>query len=262
MTSRLLLAIDQGNTNTVFAIFRDDNLLGQWRIATKTDRTADEFAVWLHQLLELDGIDGGKIEDAIIASVTPQALFDLKTLCRKHFGCDPVVVGENAELGIPLRIDDPREAGADRVVNAVGAFVTFGGPLVVIDFGTATTFDVIDQDGGFAGGVFAPGINLALDAMHRISARLPRIGVEKPGKVIGTNTVACMQSGVYWGYVSLIEGVVQRVRAEYGKPMRVVATGGLAPMFDAATDAIDEIDPDVTVRGLLEVWRRSRARDA
>ena len=143
------------------------------------------------------------------------------------------------------------------MVNAVGAFSRFGGPLIVIDFGTATTFDVIDEDGGFAGGVFAPGIHLALDAMHRISARLPRIGVDKPETVIGNNTVSCMQSGVYWGYVSLIEGVVRRMREEYGKPMRVVATGGLAPLFDAATDTIDDIDPEITVRGLLEVWRHS-----
>ncbi len=258
MSGTLLLAIDQGNTNTVFAVFRENGLIGQWRIATETGRTADEYAVWLRQLLDGDGIDVGELGDAIIASVTPQALFDLKTLCREHCGREPVVVGETATLGIPLRIDDPREAGADRLVNAVGAFVRFGGPLVVIDFGTATTFDVIDEDGGFAGGVFAPGVNLALDAMHRISARLPRIGIEKPGGVIGTDTVSCMQSGVYWGYVSLIEGVVRRIRGEYGKPMRTIATGGLAPLFDAATDAIDGFDPDITVRGLLEVWRRSR----
>jgi len=254
----LLLAIDQGNTNTVFAVFDGDELRGQWRIGTRTDRTGDEYAVWLHQLMALDGLDSARVEDAVISSVVPQALFDLKTLCRKHYETEPVVVGENATLGIPLRIDSPAEAGADRVVNAIGAHMRFGGPLIVIDFGTATTFDVVDEDGGFSGGVFAPGINLALDAMHRISARLPRIGVARPQKIIGTNTVACMQSGVYWGYVSLIEGVVSRMKVEYGKPMQVIATGGLAPMFDAATPAIDTFDPDITVRGLREVWRRSR----
>lgn len=258
MSAPLLLAIDQGNTNTIFAIFEDDTLVGQWRIATRTERTADEYAVWLHQLLALGGIDSSKIADAVVASVVPRALFDLKVLCRKHFNCDPLVVGEGAQLGIPLRIDDPGEAGADRLVNAVGAFIRFGGPLIVIDFGTATTFDVIDEDGGFAGGVFAPGIDLALDAMHRISAKLPHIGVARPARVIGTNTVACMQSGAYWGYVSLIEGVVRRIRAEYGKPMQTVATGGLAPLFEAASDVIDSFDPDITVRGLCEVWRRSR----
>ena len=258
MSGPLLLAIDQGNTNTVFAVFREGVPIGRWRIATRTDRTTDEYAVLLRQLLSGDAIDADGISDAIIASVTPQALFDLKTLCRERCGREPLVVGETATLGIPLRIDDPREAGADRLVNAVGAFVRFGGPLVVIDFGTATTFDVIDEDGGFAGGVFAPGVNLALDAMHRISARLPRIGIEKPGSVIGANTVSCMQSGVYWGYVSLIEGIVRRIRGEYGKPMQAIATGGLAPLFDAATDAIDDFDPDITVRGLHEIWRRSR----
>ena len=258
----LLLAIDQGNTNTVFAVFDGENLLGQWRIGTRTDRTGDEYAVWLHQLLALNNVDSKQVSAAIISSVVPQALFDLKTLCRKHFHCDPIVVGENATLGIPLRIDSPAEAGADRVVNAVGAYIRFGGPLIVIDFGTATAFDVVDADGGFSGGVFASGINLALDAMHRISARLPRIGITKPEKVIGTSTVACMQSGVYWGYVSLIEGVVARIKKEYDQPMRVIATGGLAPLFDAATDAIDTFDPDITVRGLYEVWRRSTATES
>ncbi len=258
MTQPLLLAIDQGNTNTVFAVFLGEGLLGQWRVATKTERTADEYAVWLRQLLEMDGINANHIRDAVISSVVPQTLYDLKTLCRKHYDLEPLVVSEGATLGIPLRIDDPSEAGADRLVNAVGAYVKFGGPLIVIDFGTATTFDVVDTDGGFAGGVFAPGINLALDAMHRISARLPRIGVQRPDRVVGTNTVACMQSGVYWGYVSLIEGVVSRIRSEYGKPMEVVATGGLAPLFNAATDVIDDFDPDITVRGLYEVWLRSR----
>ncbi len=260
--SELLLAIDQGNTNTVFAVFRDDEIVGQWRIASRSDRTADEYAVWLGQLMNLKRVEPDRISDAVIASVTPQTLFDLKVLCRNHFSCNPVVVGENAVLGIPVRIDDPSEAGADRMANSVGAYIRFGGPLVVIDFGTATTFDVIDADGGFAGGVFAPGVNLSLDAMHRISASLPRIGVVRPGKVIGTNTVACMQSGAYWGYVSLIEGVVSRIFEEYGQTMRVVATGGLAPLFDAASDVIDGYDADITVRGLNEIWKRTRNRTA
>ncbi len=258
----LLLAIDQGNTNTVFAIFRDSQLLGQWRITANTEHTADEYAIWLHQLLAFDGICARDIGDAVIASVAPGGLHDLKLLCRRHYECEPLVVGESALHGIPLRIDIPDEVGADRIANAVGAYDRFGGPLIVLDFGTATTFDVVDEDGGFAGGVLAPGVNLALDAMHRISARLPRIGIDRPPRVIGTNTVNCMQSGVYWGYVSLIEGVVRRIRSEYGKPMMVVATGGLAPLFDAATDSIDKFDPDITVRGLLEIWRRTRMAES
>ncbi|MCY4609660.1 MAG: type III pantothenate kinase [bacterium] len=254
----LLLAIDAGNTNTVFAVFRNSDLVGQWRISANTGRTADEYAVWLHHLLGLKGLDAGSIDDAVIASVVPHGIQELKLLCRRHHDCDPIVVGESARLGLPLRVDMPDEVGADRLANVVGAWMRLGGPLIIIDFGTATTFDVVDEDGGFAGGVFAPGVNLALDAMHRISARLPRIGIERPQRVIGTNTVSCMQSGAYWGYVSLIEGVVSRIRAEYGKPMKVVATGGLAPLFDAATDSIDSFDPDITVHGLLEIWRRTR----
>ncbi|MCE2521082.1 MAG: type III pantothenate kinase, partial [Alphaproteobacteria bacterium] len=239
----LLLAIDAGNTNTVFAVFRNSDLVGQWRISANTGRTADEYAVWLHHLLGLKGLDAGSIDDAVIASVVPHGIQELKLLCRRHHDCEPIVVGESARLGLPLRVDMPDEVGADRLANVVGAWMRLGGPLIIIDFGTATTFDVVDEDGGFAGGVFAPGVNLALDAMHRISARLPRIGIERPQRVIGTNTVSCMQSGAYWGYVSLIEGVVSRIRAEYGKPMIVVATGGLAPLFDAATDSIDSFDP-------------------
>jgi type III pantothenate kinase len=256
--SGLLLAVDQGNTNTEFAVYRGDQLKGHWRTSTKVERTADEYVVWLTELFALGGLAGEKIEAAIISSVVPPGLFDLKLLCRKHFGLEPLVIGEGIDLGIEVLIDDPTEAGADRLANTVGGFVRFGGPLVIVDFGTATNFDVVDGAGNFCGGALAPGISLALDAMHRVSARLPNIGVQRPPKVIGRNTVHSMQSGVYWGYVGLIEGMVKRIRAEYGEPMKVVATGGLGPLFDAATDAIDVYDPDITVRGLLEIYRRNR----
>ena len=254
----MLLAVDQGNTNTEFAVYAGDELKGHWRTSTKVERTADEYVVWLTQLLALGDLATATIEAAIISSVVPPGLFDLKLLCRKHFGVDPLVIGEGVDLGIEVLIDNPREAGADRLVNAVGGFVRFGGPLIVVDFGTATNFDVIDAHGNFCGGVLAPGISLALDAMHRVSARLPNISVQRPPKVIGRNTVNSMQSGVYWGYVSLIEGMVNRIRDEFGQPMKVVATGGLGPLFEAATDTIELYDPDITVRGLLEVYRRNR----
>ncbi len=256
----LLLAIDQGNTNTEFAIYSGDELKGHWRTSTKVETTADEYIVWLKQLLDLDGLAGDQIEAAIISSVVPPGLFDLKLLCRKHFGLEPLVIGEGVDLGIEVLIDEPAEAGADRLVNAVGGVVRYGGPLIILDFGTATHFDIVDAEGNFCGGVLAPGISLALDAMHRVSARLPRVSVQKPPTVIGRNTVNSMQSGVYWGYVCLIEGMVTRIRSEYGEPMQVVATGGLGPLFDAATDTIEIYDPDVTVRGLLEVYRRNRPR--
>jgi len=254
----LLLAVDQGNTNTEFAVYSGDELKGHWRTSTKVERTADEYVVWLTQLLALSGMGDQKIGAAIISSVVPPGLFDLKLLCRKHFGIEPLVIGEGVDLGIKVLIDNPREAGADRLVNTVGGFVRFGGPLIVVDFGTATNFDIVDAEGNFCGGVLAPGISLALDAMHRVSARLPNISVQRPPKVIGRNTVNAMQSGVYWGYVGLIEGMVRRIREEFGEPMKVVATGGLGPLFEAATDAIEIYDPDVTVRGLLEVYRRNR----
>jgi type III pantothenate kinase len=258
----LLLAVDQGNTNTEFAVYQGDRLKGHWRTSTNVERTADEYVVWLSQLLRLEGLAIESIKAAIISSVVPPGLFDLKLLCRKHFDLEPLVIGDGVELGIKVLIDEPREAGADRLVNAVGGFIRYGGPLIIIDFGTATNFDIIDGEGNFCGGVLAPGISLALDAMHRVSARLPRVSVKRPPTVIGRNTVNSMQSGVYWGYVGLIEGTVMRIRAEYGEPMKVIATGGLGPLFEAATDAIEVYDPDVTVRGLLEVYRRNQSDKA
>lgn len=258
----LLLAVDQGNSNTEFAVFDGADMKGHWRTSTKVETTADEYVVWLSQLTRLQGIDETAIDAAIISSVVPGGLFELRVLCRKHFNADPLVIGEGIDLGIKVLIDEPSEAGADRLANAVGGYVRFGGPLIIVDFGTATNFDIIDADGNFCGGVLAPGISLALDAMHRVSARLPRVGVRRPPTVIGRNTVNSMESGVYWGYVSLIEGTVTRIRGEYGEPMKVVATGGLGPLFDAATDTIDSYDPDVTVRGLLEIYRRNRPDNA
>ncbi len=169
------------------------------------------------------------------------------------------MIGENAKLGIEVRINSPAEAGADRLVNAVGGFIAHGGPLIIVDSGTATNFDIVGVDGAFEGGVIAPGINLSMEALHAAAARLPRVAIQKPDKVIGRGTVGAMQSGVYWGYIGLIEGLVDRIKAEYGQAMTVVATGGIASLFDGATDRIDVVDRDVTLRGLLEVWRRNFA---
>jgi type III pantothenate kinase len=189
--------------------------------------------------------------------VVPQSLFHLRNLARRYLKAEPLVIGENADLGIALRIDNPAEAGADRLVNAVGAFAGYGGPLIVVDSGTATNFDIIGADGAFEGGVIAPGVNLSMEALHKAAARLPRVAIQRPPKVIGTDTVGNMQSGIYWGYVSLIEGLITRIKAEYGRPMKVIGTGGVASLFHGATDMIDVFDPDITVRGLLEIWRRN-----
>jgi type III pantothenate kinase len=256
----MLLAIDSGNTNIVFAIFDDDGVVrGEWRSSSGTDRTADEFGVWLIQLMALEGLDREAVTDAIIATVVPANLFDLKTLCRKYFRCEPLVVGEDGvDIGLTVIIDRPEEVGADRLVNTVAAHDRYGGPLIVVDFGTATTFDIIDDDGNYIGGVIAPGINLSLEALHMAAAKLPRVAIGRPERVIGKGTTEAMQSGIFWGYVSMIEGMVARIRSEYGSAMDVIATGGLATLFTDATAVIKGADPDLTLRGLLIIHTRNK----
>jgi len=256
----MLLAVEQGNTNTLFAVHDGSNWLAQWRTATYSARTADEYAVWLSQLLALQNLKLADLDRCIISTVVPQALFNLRNLSRRYLHAEPLVIGENADLGIAVRIDNPTEAGADRLVNAVGGFIAHGGPLIILDSGTATNFDIVGADGAFEGGVIAPGINLSMEALHAAAARLPRVAIQRPERVIGRGTVGAMQSGVYWGYIGLIEGLVDRIRSEYGKPMTVVATGGVASLFDGATNRIDVVDRDVTLRGLLEIWRRNESK--
>lgn len=246
----MLLVVDVGNTNTVFAVFSGEKLTGTWRISSVRDRTADEYALALSELLALGGIELKKISGIIISSVVPQTIFPLKMFSRKYLAMEPLVVGDGVKLPIKVKIDRPTEVGADRLVNAVAAFEKYASPAVILDFGTATTFDVIGANGDYMGGVIAPGINLSIDALHRAAAKLPEIAVERPLKVIGTNTVAAMQSGVYWGYVGLIEGIVAKIRAEHKKPMKVIATGGLSPLFAKATTVIDALEPDLTIHGL------------
>jgi type III pantothenate kinase len=255
----VLLAIEQGNTNTLFAVHDGERWIAQWRTATQSNRTADEYAVWLLQLLAMTGLALGAFDACIISSVVPQSIFNLRNLARRYLQVEPLVVGENAELGIPVRIDKPSEAGADRLVNAIGAHIVYPGDLIVIDSGTATTFDVIAADGGMEGCAIAPGINLSMEALHQAAAKLPRVAIQRPrgNTAIGKDTVAAMQSGVFWGYIALIEGLVGRIKAEWGKPMTVIGTGGVASLFHGATDAIDHFDPDLTIRGLLEIWRRN-----
>lgn len=256
----MLLAIEQGNTNTMFAVHDGKAWIAEWRSATESTRTADEYAVWLLQLLELQNLTLKDLDGCIISSVVPQSLFNLRTLSRRYLKVEPMVIGENVELGIPIRIEKPAEAGADRVVNAIGGFITYGGPLIIIDSGTATTFDVIGADGGFEGGVIAPGINLSMQALHTAAAKLPRVAIQRPAtnRVIGTDTVSAMQSGVFFGYIAMIEGLIDRIKAEYVRPIKVIATGGVASLFAGATRRIDHFDGDLTIRGMLEIWRRNR----
>jgi type III pantothenate kinase len=202
------------------------------------------------------------IDDCIISTVVPQSLFNQRNLARRYLNIEPFVIGENVDLGIAVRLSKPSEVGADRLVNTVGAYHKYGGPLIVIDSGTATTFDIVGKDGAFEGGIIAPGINLSMKALHEAAAKLPRISIQRPpqGQVIGKDTVSAMQSGVFWGYIDLIDGLVERIKAEYGEPMKVVGTGGVVSLFDGSARTIDYYDSDVTISGLLQVYERNKAK--
>ncbi|MBV8401293.1 MAG: type III pantothenate kinase [Acetobacteraceae bacterium] len=255
----MLLVIDAGNTNIVFAVHDRARWRGNWRIATEPQRTSDEYAVWLLALLDHAGLKRGDIHRAVIGTVVPAALYHLRRLCRDWFGTEPLIARASLDWGFEIQVDRPEEVGADRLVNALAAHRRFGGPLVVVDFGTATTFDVVDRDGAYLGGVIAPGINLSLEALHQAAAKLPRIGIGRPQSVIGRSTVPAMQSGMYWGYVGMVEGLVARIASEYGGKLRVVATGGLAPLFAEGTAVIEQIEPDLTLDGLRMLAERNPA---
>src|SRR5689334_287567 len=249
----MLLAIDAGNTNMVFALVDAGEIKTRWRIATDPRRTADEYAVWLHQLLELEGLSRSDVDAVIIGTVVPRALHNLEVLSRKYFGVEPFVAGQGS-AGWPLKldVDEPQNVGADRALNAIAAHAKHKGDLIVIDFGTATTFDVVDSSGAYTGGIIAPGINLSLDALVSAAAKLPRIAIEAPDNagVIGRTTQSQMLIGIYWGYVAMLEGLTERVKRELGRPATVIATGGLANLFDKHTNVFDAIEPDLTIQGL------------
>lgn len=256
----MLLAIDAGNTNIVCALVDGDTIVARWRIATDPRRTADEYAVWLSQLLALDGRDRSVVEAVIIGTVVPRALHNLQVLASKYFGVEAIVAGRGvAEWGIALDVEEPQAVGADRALNAIAAHAAHPGDLIVVDFGTAATFDVVDYTGAYKGGIIAPGINLSLDALVTAAAKLPRIAIEAPAStsVIGRNTVDQMHIGIYWGYIAMIEGLVARMKAEIGRPVRVIATGGLAILFEKHTQVFDAIEQDLTITGLAMLWRRT-----
>ena len=247
----MLLAIDCGNTNTVFSIWDGAKFLATWRIATDNRRTADEYFVWLSSLMMLTKTEA-HVTEAIISSTVPRVVFNLRVLCDRYFNCRPLVVGKpDCKLPVAPRVDQGTTVGPDRLVNTVGSFDRHGGDLIVVDFGTATTFDVVDSDGAYIGGVISPGVNLSLEALHMAAAALPHVDVAKPARAIGTNTVACMQSGVYWGYIGLVEVIVREVRRERDRPMKVIATGGLASLFAQGTDLFHSIEDDLTMHGLV-----------
>ena len=250
----MLLAIDAGNTNVVFALVNGGEIKARWRIATDPRRTADEYAVWLHQLLELEGHPKDAVDAVIIGTVVPRALHNLEVLAKKYFHAEPLVAGQGkAAWPIELDVDEPQNVGADRALNVIAAHAKYPGELIVIDFGTATTFDVVGSSGAYRGGIIAPGINLSLDALVNAAAKLPRIAIVAPKdnlSVVGRTTQDQMLIGIYWGYVAMMEGLVDRMKSELGNPVTVVATGGLASLFDKHTNVFDAIEPDLTIQGL------------
>jgi type III pantothenate kinase len=249
----MLLAIDAGNTNVVFALVDGREIKTRWRIASDPRRTADEYAVWLHQLLELEGYLKADVTAAIIGSVVPRANHNLEVLATKYFAVEPLFAGVGkAAWPIALDVDEPQNVGADRALNIIAAHEKFPGDLIVIDFGTATTFDVADFSGAYKGGIIAPGINLSIDALVNAAAKLPRIAIDVPEdkSVIGRTTESQMLTGIYWGYVAMMEGLVARLKKEIGRPVKVIATGGLAALFDKQTDLFDAVEPDLTIQGL------------
>lgn len=254
----MLLAIDIGNTNTVFALFRDETLVHSWRCKTESSRTVDEYAVFLSQLFQISKTGLDEIEDVIASSVVPDANFHLEGFCKKYLKCDLLFVGA-ANVDLEIDLDYPEEVGADRIVNAVAVKAYYKTPAVVVDFGTATTFDVIDEQGVYCGGVIAPGIRLSLEALAKRAAKLSQVNIEKPAKAIGKNTSSAMQSGLYWGYIGLIEGILGKIREEIGGKPYVIATGGLAPLYAQSTDMIDTVDDNLILKGLLEIHQSRKS---
>ncbi|MGE0108330.1 MAG: type III pantothenate kinase [Bdellovibrionales bacterium] len=255
----MLLVIDAGNTNTVFALFDGRDQKGLWRISTNAQRTCDEYAVFLKPLMMQTGVNPAAVTDAIIGSVVPDLNFNLIKLCVEHFSCEPLCVGnKNVETGVQIDIDRPEELGADRLINAAAGIEKYGASLMVIDFGTATTFDLINKEGIYCGGAIAPGINLSLRALHMAAAKLPSVAIEKPPRAVAKNTITAIQSGVFWGYVGLVEGLIRRMKDEMNEDMTVVATGGLAPLFTETIKEIDYADNNLTLQGLALIFEKNK----
>ncbi|NVE93960.1 type III pantothenate kinase [Altererythrobacter lutimaris] len=249
----MLLAADVGNTNVVFALFDGRKIKARWRIATDPRRTGDEYAVWLLQLLQIEGVAREDIKQIIFASVVPRANHNLTVLSEKYFGITPIIAGQGkAAWPFEIDVDQPSSLGADRALNILAAHEKYGGDLIVVDFGTATKFEAIDFNGAYKGGIIAPGINLSLDALVGKTAKLPRIAIKAPENtsVIGRNTEDQMLIGIFWAHVAMMEGLIARMRAEIGRPAKIVATGGLAILFDQKTEIFDHVDADLTIQGL------------
>ena len=250
--NKTILVIDVGNTNTVFAIVNNKGIYNKWRMSTSANRTSDEYEIHIKSFLS--NVSNISISDVIISSVVPSVIYELKTFVKNTFNVNPKIIGDTIIPKINISIDRPDEVGADRLVNSLAAHKIYGGPIIVVDFGTATTFDIVNKEGTYIGGIISPGVHLSMDALDKATAILPRIAINKPDKIIGTNTVTAMQSGIFWGYISLLEGIIVRIKKETKSEMKVIATGGLSKLFKTHSDAIDDIDEDLTLKGIALTW--------
>jgi type III pantothenate kinase len=258
----MLLTIDVGNTNTVLGVFRGDQLIANWRLTTARQQTVDEYGVLARNLFTLAGLDDAEISGVIISSVVPPLNWTLGELSRIYFGHKAMFVEMGVKTGMAVLVDNPLEVGADRIVNGVAAFHQYGGPCIVVDFGTAITFDVISAKGEYLGGVIAPGLGIASEALFARAARLPRVEIKDPGKVIGTNTITHMQAGLYYGAIDMVDGMLTRIKNELGSPVTVVATGGQAKLVAKGSKLIDHTDDFLTLTGLRIIWEKNQAIDA
>ncbi len=254
----MLLTIDVGNTNTVLGVFEGSRLVTHWRLTTRREQTADEYGILVRNLFASSSIEESAVDSVALASVVPPLTPVIVALARTAVGHDPLVVGPGVKTGMPILYEPPGDVGADRIVNGVAAFAAYGGPVVIVDFGTATTFDVVTRKGEYVGGVICPGVGISADALFQRAARLPRVDVRHPGKVVGRSTVTSIQSGLYFGYAAMCEGILGRIGEELGEKPRVVATGGLAPVLAAEIPSIEAVDPTLTLTGLRLIWERNR----
>ncbi len=254
----MLLVIDVGNSNTVLGVYQGQKLIYDWRVATDQYRTVDEYAMLMRQLFQLGSISFSDLRDVIVSTVVPSMQNTIEGLCKKYFQLSPYLVGPGIKTGMPIHYDNPREVGADRIVNAVAAYGQFRCTLIVVDFGTATTFDVVSADGCYQGGAIAPGIGISADALFERASKLPRVDFQQPGVVIAKNTVNSMQAGIFFGYLGLVEGIVSRMKKEMAQSPLVVATGGLAATIATATPMIDRVEPFLTLEGLRLLYERNK----
>jgi len=255
----LLLVFDVGNTNIVLGVFKDSNLVVDWRVSTARHRTADEYGMLMRDLFESQRLSFSRIKAVVLSSVVPPLNFSLEQMCKKYFGLQPVIVGPGIKTGMPIKYENPREVGADRIVNAVAGYETYGGPLIIVDFGTATTFCAVSERGEYLGGAIAPGMGISTEALFARAAKLPRVEISKPPSVIGKTTIYSMQSGIFYGFVGQVDEIVRRMKAEMKGEPTVIATGGLADLIFTESKTVDKVDHMLTLTGLRIVYERNKS---